>query len=122
MVISGSRTFEENFQQLIIDFEYCIESNEVESCAPEEQVKQLISSGLVLLFVQNEFKQLDMKNEEKPLKDMLDIQILNLINHKRTQTLLELSPNSFEDNPDWIGISGESRVEETEFLTVDNYV
>ena len=53
---------------------------------------------------------------------MLDIQILNLINHKRTQTLLELSPNSFEDNPDWIGISGESTVEETEFLTVDNYV
>ena len=79
-----------------------------------------ISHGDVMLFIQQEFKQLDMSKEDEPLQDVIQIDYIQLENGFENKINVELSPNVFEDNKDWLGLSDDQAIEETKFLALSS--
>ena len=78
LFLEGTKIFESNYQAIIIDYEYCFERNPLSQCSNKTEIDRVMAQGFLHLFVQSEFRQLDMSQEDA-IKTSLDIQTIRLI-------------------------------------------
>lgn len=90
--ISGDPIVPDNFSSLVIDFQHCVEYGTTDFCASEEQMKKIMTSGLVF-YAQLKYRQLNIHDPDRPLQDMIAVYPVSLKVNERMTQVVQLSPN-----------------------------
>lgn len=114
--IESDPFFFSNFAGISLVFKHCIETNDPSECASEAEARQFWEMPKNIL-LQLGHEQLDMKNQEEPLSHMIQSRNLNLQPSYQLNVDVFLSPNSFIDNKDAVGMF-ESDLKPIEWMSV----
>ena len=93
-----------NYQAISVDLEYFFDSKSKEERETDEKVIELIEARLLEFVAEVYYKQLNMDSHTEPLGNAISVFQQELEMNKQKKTRITLSPNSFEDDDDWLGL------------------